>query len=32
MTDDYFIALHEKLFPGSKYKIKYKSYFSEDNA
>ncbi|MBS6613162.1 MAG: HD domain-containing protein [Anaerotruncus sp.] len=31
MTDDYFIALHEKLFPGSRYKIKYKSYFSEDN-
>lgn len=31
MTDDYFMALHEKLFPGSRYKIKYKSYFSEDN-
>lgn len=31
MTDDYFVALHERLFPESKYKIKYKSYFSEDN-
>ncbi|MCD7872441.1 MAG: HD domain-containing protein [Clostridiales bacterium] len=30
MTDDYFIALHEKCFPNSKYKIKYKSYFSSD--
>ncbi len=27
MTDDYFIALHELLFPNSKYKIEYKSYF-----
>ncbi|MEF9989638.1 MAG: HD domain-containing protein [Christensenellaceae bacterium] len=27
MTDDYFMDLHEYLFPGSK-KIKYKSYFS----
>ena len=31
MTDDYFVALHEKCFPNSKYKIIYKSYFSEDN-
>lgn len=31
MTDDYFVALHEKCFPNSKYKIEYKSYFSEDN-
>ncbi len=31
MTDDYFIALHRKLFPDSKYKIKYKSYFSDEN-
>lgn len=31
MTDDYFIALHRKLFPNSKYKIKYKSYFSDEN-
>ncbi|MBQ9079924.1 MAG: HD domain-containing protein [Clostridia bacterium] len=29
MTDDYFIALHERLFPNSPYKIKYKSYFEE---
>lgn len=27
MTDDYFIALHEKLFPHSKHHIAYKSYF-----
>ncbi len=27
MTDDYFIALHKLLFPNSKYKIEYKSYF-----
>ena len=27
MTDDYFIELHKYLFPGSKYKIEYKSYF-----
>lgn len=27
MTDDYFIDLHEHLFPNSKYKIKYHSYF-----
>lgn len=31
MTDDYFVALHERLFPDSKYKIKYKSYFSDEN-
>ena len=30
MTDDYFIALHKKFFPSSKYKIEYKPYFSED--
>ena len=30
MTDDYFIALHKKFFPNSKYKIEYKPYFSED--
>lgn len=29
MTDDYFIALHNRLFPDSQYKIKYKSYFEE---
>lgn len=27
MTDDYFIDLHDKLFPDSKYKIEYISYF-----
>lgn len=27
MTDDYFIALHELLFPESPYRIEYKSYF-----
>lgn len=27
MTDDYFVELHKKLFPGSKYKIEYISYF-----
>lgn len=27
MTDDYFIDLHKHLFPNSKYKIKYHSYF-----
>ena len=27
MTDDYFVALHKKLFPDSKYSIEYKSYF-----
>lgn len=27
MTDDYFIALHEQLFPKSRYKIEYISYF-----
>lgn len=31
MTDDYFISLHKKLFPQSPYKIKYKSYFSDEN-
>lgn len=29
MTDDYFIDLHKKLFPDSKHKIEYKSYFDE---
>lgn len=29
MTDDYFIDLHKKLFPNSKHKIEYKSYFDE---
>lgn len=27
MTDDYFIDLHEYLFPNSKYKVQYKGYF-----
>ena len=27
MTDDYFISLHEYLFPGSQYKIEYEPYF-----
>lgn len=27
MTDDYFIDLHKHLFPNSKYRIKYHSYF-----
>ncbi|MGN1372541.1 MAG: deoxyguanosinetriphosphate triphosphohydrolase family protein [Candidatus Coproplasma sp.] len=27
MTDDYFIALHKKLFPNSDYKIEYVDYF-----
>lgn len=27
MTDDYFIALHERLFPSSAYKLKYRGYF-----
>lgn len=27
MTDDYFIALYERLFPNSPYRIVYKSYF-----
>ncbi len=27
MTDDYFIELHEKLFPESDHRIEYKSYF-----
>lgn len=31
MTDDYFVELHRKLFPNSKYKIAYKSYFSDEN-
>ncbi len=31
MTDDYFIALHKRLFPNSKYKIAYKPYFSEES-
>lgn len=31
MTDDYFVALHEFLFPNSKYKIEYKSYFESYN-
>ncbi|MBQ4095323.1 MAG: HD domain-containing protein [Oscillospiraceae bacterium] len=29
MTDDYFIELHRLLFPDSKYKIEYKSYFEK---
>ena len=29
MTDDYFIELHEFLFPDSKLKINYKSYFED---
>ena len=29
MTDDYFVALHKKLFPDSKYSIEYKSYFED---
>lgn len=29
MTDDYFIALHNKLFPNSKYVVKFKSYFDD---
>ncbi len=31
MTDDYFVALHRRLFPDSPYQIQYKSYF-EDTA
>lgn len=27
MTDDYFISLHEYLFPDSKYRIEYEQYF-----
>lgn len=27
MTDDYFVELHKLLFPDSKYRIEYKSYF-----
>ena len=29
MTDDYFIALYERMFPDSRYKIEYKSYFED---
>ena len=29
MTDNYFIALHEHLFPGSDLKVEYKGYFDE---
>ena len=29
MTDDYFIDLHELLFPQSEHKIIYKSYFDD---
>lgn len=29
MTDDYFVDLFEYLFPGSKYKVEYVSYFEE---
>lgn len=29
MTDDYFIELHERLFPNSQYKLRYKGYFDE---
>ena len=27
MTDDYFVEIHQFLFPDSKYPIKYKGYF-----
>ena len=29
MTDDYFIALYERMFPDSRYKIEYNSYFED---
>ena len=29
MTDDYFVALHRFLFPESRYRIEYKSYFED---
>jgi dGTPase len=29
MTDDYFIELHEVLFPNSNYKLQYRGYFGE---
>lgn len=29
MTDDYFIALHKKLFPNSRFRITYKPYFGD---
>lgn len=29
MTDDYFLALHARLFPESKYRVEYKSYFAD---
>lgn len=29
MTDDYFIELHERLFPNSPYQLRYKGYFDE---
>lgn len=29
MTDDYFLALHERLFPDSPYRVEYKSYFAD---
>ncbi len=28
MTDDYFVALHRELFPKSRYRIEYRSYFN----
>ncbi len=28
MTDDYFVALHQELFPKSRYRIEYRSYFN----
>ncbi|QIB69761.1 HD domain-containing protein [Aminipila butyrica] len=31
MTDDYFIALHEKMFPKSEHKIEFYSYFYKEN-
>ena len=31
MTDDYFIALHQYLFPDSSLRVKYKDYFNEDS-
>lgn len=30
MTDDYFVALHKKLFPDSEHIIEYKSYFENN--
>ncbi|MBP3701999.1 MAG: HD domain-containing protein [Lachnospiraceae bacterium] len=30
MTDDYFIDLHQYLFPNSQYKVEYRGYFADD--